>query len=105
MATIDVNKNGLTGEQADIVRQTLPVVGANIGEITPNFYRRMFAAHPELLADTFNRGNQKQGASTRRPRLPRSCSRASVTSTWPPASSKSSTRSCTGTFSMRSRRF
>ncbi len=62
MATIDVNKNGLTGEQADIVRQTLPVVGANIGEITPNFYRRMFAAHPELLADTFNRGNQKQGA-------------------------------------------
>lgn len=62
MATIDVNKNGLTDEQADIIRQTLPVVGANIGDITPNFYRRMFAAHPELLADTFNRGNQKQGA-------------------------------------------
>ncbi|WP_295629242.1 globin domain-containing protein [uncultured Corynebacterium sp.] len=62
MATIDVKKTGLTDEQADIIRQTLPVVGANIGDITPNFYRRMFEAHPELIADTFNRGNQKQGA-------------------------------------------
>lgn len=62
MATIEVRENGLTDDQAEIIRQTLPVVGANIGEITPNFYRRMFAAHPELIADTFNRGNQKQGA-------------------------------------------
>lgn len=62
MTSIDVRKSGLTDEQADIVRQTLPAVGANIGDITPNFYRRMFTAHPELLADTFNRGNQKQGA-------------------------------------------
>ena len=62
MATIDVKKTGLTDDQADIIRQTLPVVGANIGDITPNFYRRMFTAHPELLANTFNRGNQKQGA-------------------------------------------
>ena len=62
MTSIDVRKSGLTAEQAEIVRQTLPAVGANIGDITPNFYRRMFTAHPELLADTFNRGNQKQGA-------------------------------------------
>src|SRR5699024_2463692 len=62
MISIDVRKSGLTAEQAEIVRQTLPAVGVNIGEITPNFYRRMFTAHPELLADTFNRGNQKQGA-------------------------------------------
>lgn len=62
MATIDVKKSGLTEDQADIIRQTLPVVGANIGDITPNFYSRMFGAHPELIADTFNRGNQKQGA-------------------------------------------
>lgn len=62
MAEINVNKTGLTPQQADIVAQTLPVVGANIEKITPNFYKRMFAAHPELIADTFNRGNQKQGA-------------------------------------------
>ena len=62
MPNLNVNKNGLTPEQAEVVTQTLPVVGANIEKITPNFYNRMFAAHPELIADTFNRGNQKQGA-------------------------------------------
>lgn len=62
MPNLNVNKNGLTPEQAEVVTQTLPVVGANIERITPNFYNRMFAAHPELIADTFNRGNQKQGA-------------------------------------------
>ena len=45
-----------------IVRDTLPVVGEHIEEIAPVFYGRMFAAHPELLRDTFNRGNQAQGA-------------------------------------------
>ena len=62
MPTISEAKNGLTAAQAEVIAQTLPVVGANIGDITPNFYKRMFAAHPELIADTFNRGNQKQGA-------------------------------------------
>ncbi|OHR22200.1 hemin transporter [Corynebacterium sp. HMSC061H03] len=62
MPNLNVNKNGLTPEQAEVITQTLPVVGANIEKITPNFYNRMFAAHPELIADTFNRGNQKQGA-------------------------------------------
>ena len=62
MPNLNVNKHGLTPEQAEVVTQTLPVVGANIEKITPNFYNRMFAAHPELIADTFNRGNQKQGA-------------------------------------------
>ena len=45
-----------------IVRDTLPVVGEHIEDIAPVFYGRMFAAHPELLRDTFNRGNQAQGA-------------------------------------------
>src|SRR5699024_7403926 len=45
----------------DLIRTTLPVVGGAIDRITPNFYRRMFAAHPELERDLFNRGNQKQG--------------------------------------------
>lgn len=62
MPTLHVSKAGLTPAQAEIVTQTLPVVGANIEKITPNFYKRMFAARPELIAHTFNRGNQKQGA-------------------------------------------
>jgi nitric oxide dioxygenase len=43
----------------------LPVVGGAIGEITPVFYRRLFAAHPELERDLFNRGNQAQGDQQR----------------------------------------
>ncbi|MDN5820484.1 MAG: globin domain-containing protein [Brachybacterium sp.] len=46
----------------EAVRATLPLVGAHIDEIAPVFYQRMFSAHPELLVDTFNRGNQAQGA-------------------------------------------
>ena len=45
-----------------IVRDTLPLVGEHVEEIAPVFYGRMFAAHPELLRDTFNRGNQARGA-------------------------------------------
>ena len=51
----------LSPESTNIVRATLPAVGAAIGEITELFYRKMFAAHPELERDLFNRGNQKQG--------------------------------------------
>ena len=56
---------GLTPEHEETIRATLPLVGSKIDEITPNFYSRMFEAHPELIADTFNRGNQKQGAQQR----------------------------------------
>ncbi len=48
-----------------LVAATLPLVGAHIDEITAEFYRRMFAAHPELLRNLFNRGNQAQGAQQR----------------------------------------
>lgn len=51
----------LSQEHAEIVRATLPAIGAHINEITPLFYQKMFSAHPELIADTFNRGNQRQG--------------------------------------------
>ncbi|WP_169252835.1 globin domain-containing protein [Brevibacterium sp. 'Marine'] len=44
-----------------IVKDTLPVIGSAIGDITPIFYDRMFTARPDLLADLFNRGNQAQG--------------------------------------------
>ncbi|MDO5670459.1 MAG: globin domain-containing protein [Corynebacterium sp.] len=51
----------LTPEHEEIVKATLPAVGANIGTIAQTFYRTMFGNHPELLANTFNRGNQKSG--------------------------------------------
>ncbi len=55
------DKRELSPENAEIVRATLPIIGANINKITPIFYNRMFTAHPELIADTFNRGNQRSG--------------------------------------------
>jgi nitric oxide dioxygenase len=51
----------LSEQSVTVVRATLPVVGAAIGDITERFYRRMFTAHPELLRDLFNRGNQAAG--------------------------------------------
>jgi nitric oxide dioxygenase len=55
----------LSEKSVEVVRATLPVVGAAIGDITPVFYRSMFAAHPELERDLFNRGNQGQGDQAR----------------------------------------
>lgn len=52
----------LSERSAATVRATLPAVGAAIGEITGRFYARLFTAHPELLQDLFNRGNQASGA-------------------------------------------
>lgn len=51
----------LSEKSTATVRATLPVVGAAIGDITGRFYARLFAAHPELLRDLFNRGNQAAG--------------------------------------------
>ncbi|MER7081292.1 nitric oxide dioxygenase [Saccharopolyspora kobensis] len=55
----------LSSASTDVVRATLPVIGAAIDDITPVFYRRLFAAHPELERDLFNRGNQAQGDQQR----------------------------------------
>lgn len=55
------DRSALTQEHAEVIKATLPLVGSKINEITPVFYDRMFKAHPELIANTFNRGNQKQG--------------------------------------------
>ncbi|WP_333776646.1 globin domain-containing protein [Streptomyces sp. IBSBF 3136] len=51
----------LSEQSAATVRATLPAVGAAIGEITERFYARLFEAHPLLLRDLFNRGNQAAG--------------------------------------------
>lgn len=50
---------------ADMITATLPLVGANIDVIARTFYRRLFDAHPSLLRNLFNRGNQAQGAQQR----------------------------------------
>ncbi|GLF97002.1 globin domain-containing protein [Streptomyces yaizuensis] len=51
----------LSEKSAATIRATLPAVGAAIGEITTTFYDRLFTAHPALLRDLFNRGNQAAG--------------------------------------------
>ncbi|MFT2019789.1 globin domain-containing protein [Streptomyces sp. 796.1] len=51
----------LSEKSAETVRATLPAVGGALGEITASFYDRLFAAHPALLRDLFNRGNQANG--------------------------------------------
>jgi nitric oxide dioxygenase len=44
-----------------VIEATLPLVGSRIGDITPLFYQKMFAAHPELLNGVFSRANQANG--------------------------------------------
>jgi len=60
-----VTRAELAPRRAEIVRATLPLIGERIEDITREFYRRMFAAHPELIRNLFNRGNQAQGAQQR----------------------------------------
>ncbi|MCX5073435.1 FAD-binding oxidoreductase [Streptomyces sp. NBC_00513] len=51
----------LSEKSTATVRATLPAVGAAVGDIAELFYAKLFAAHPALLRDLFNRGNQKAG--------------------------------------------
>ncbi|MGR4882057.1 globin domain-containing protein [Streptomyces sp. LARHCF249] len=51
----------LSEKSTATVRATLPAAGAAIGDITELFYAKLFAVHPELLRDLFNRGNQNAG--------------------------------------------
>ncbi|MEV6886837.1 globin domain-containing protein [Streptomyces sp. NPDC051135] len=55
----------LSEQSVPVVRATLPAVGAAIGDIADVFYRKLFDAHPELLRDLFNRGNQATGEQQR----------------------------------------
>jgi len=55
----------LSATSTEVVRATLPVIGAAIGDITPVFYKRLFTANPDLIRDLFNRGNQAQGDQQR----------------------------------------
>jgi nitric oxide dioxygenase len=51
----------LSDKSRPIIEATLPLVGSRIGAITPKFYSRLFAAHPELLDGLFSRSNQRSG--------------------------------------------
>ena len=51
----------LSEKSHPIIEATLPLVGERLGSITPNFYSRLFAAHPELLDGLFSRANQRNG--------------------------------------------
>ncbi|AFA72015.1 putative FAD-binding oxidoreductase [Gordonia polyisoprenivorans VH2] len=51
----------LTMPTREVIAATLPAVDGALAEITPNFYARMFAAHPTLLDDMFNRTHQRSG--------------------------------------------
>jgi nitric oxide dioxygenase len=52
----------LSSTSLSVVRQTLPAFAAAVPEITTLFYGKLFADHPALLSDLFNRGNQATGA-------------------------------------------
>ncbi|AUI50629.1 globin domain-containing protein [Arthrobacter crystallopoietes] len=51
----------LSEKSRPIIEATLPLVGERLGSITPNFYSRLFAAHPELLDGLFSSANQRNG--------------------------------------------
>ncbi len=51
----------LSEKSRPIIEATLPLVGSRIGDITADFYKRLFAAHPELLDGLFSRSNQRSG--------------------------------------------
>ena len=51
----------LSDTQRATIAATLPAVEGSLAEITPLFYRGLFAAHPDLLDNLFNRTHQKSG--------------------------------------------
>jgi nitric oxide dioxygenase len=50
----------LSAETIQIIKSTAPILATRGTEITTHFYKKMFAAHPELL-NIFNHGNQRKG--------------------------------------------
>jgi nitric oxide dioxygenase len=55
----------LEPHHVEVIKATLPLIGAHIDDITGRFYEGLFAAHPALLRNLFNRGNQVSGAQQR----------------------------------------
>ena len=51
----------LSDQSRPVIEQTIGVVAERIPFITPEFYRSMFEARPDLLDGMFSRSNQKNG--------------------------------------------
>jgi nitric oxide dioxygenase len=51
----------LSPQATPVIEATIPAVAGAINDITRLFYKKLFTAHPELLRDLFNRGNQANG--------------------------------------------
>mgnify|MGYP001022184036 CR=1 FL=1 len=51
----------ISSDTKRVLAATLPAVEGALDDITPNFYNRLFTAHPALLDDLFNRTNQQIG--------------------------------------------
>lgn len=52
----------LSEQSRPVIEQTIGVVAERIPFITPQFYRSMFEARPDLLDGMFSRANQKNGS-------------------------------------------
>lgn len=52
----------LSEKSRPIIEATAPVIAGRIPSITPEFYKSMFAARPDLLDGMFSRSNQRTGA-------------------------------------------
>ncbi|KLU09478.1 globin domain-containing protein [Kocuria sp. SM24M-10] len=52
----------LSEKSRPVIEQTIGVVAERIPFITPEFYRSMFAARPDLLDGMFSRANQENGS-------------------------------------------
>ena len=51
----------LSEKSRPIIEATLPILAERINDITPDFYRRMFAARPDLMDGMFSRSSQLEG--------------------------------------------
>lgn len=51
----------LSEKSRPVIEQTIGVIAERIPSITPEFYKSMFAARPDLLDGMFSRSNQKNG--------------------------------------------
>ena len=51
----------LSEKSRPIIEATLPIIAERINDITPDFYKRMFAARPDLMDGMFSRSSQLEG--------------------------------------------
>jgi nitric oxide dioxygenase len=55
----------LSEKSRPVIEATLPVIAERINFITPEFYKRMFAARPDLMDGMFSRSSQLEGTQPR----------------------------------------